>query len=107
MLMERSIKIQEMMAIEREEIKKHKEMISKNQGASLRRFERQVEQLVQNLAELGEKKGILNPKSHEKDVRLKEKEVVEENKKSMEKETEGRKPIARGGNLRQQKPQLP
>ncbi|XP_057741438.1 uncharacterized protein LOC130960146 [Arachis stenosperma] len=107
MLIERFMKIQEMMAIEQEGIKKHQEMISKNQEASLRRLERQMEQLVQNLAELGEKKGTLNPKSHEKDAGLKEKEVVEESKKSMERETEGRKPIARGGNLRQQKPQLP
>ena len=66
-----------------------------------------MEQLVQNLAELGEKKGILNPKSHEKDAGLKEKGVMEESKKAMEREKEGRKPIARGGNLRQQKPQLP
>ena len=107
MLMERFMKIQEMMAIEQEEIKKHQEMISKNQEASLRRLERQMEQLVQNLAELGEKKGTLNPKSHEKDAGLKEKGVMEESKKAMERETEGRKPIARGGNLRQQKPQLP
>ena len=82
-------------------------MISKNQEASLRRLERQIEQLVQNLAELGEKKGTLNPKSHEKDAGLKEKEVVEESKKSIERKTEGRKLIAKGGNQRQQKPQLP
>ncbi|XP_057723828.1 uncharacterized protein LOC130939766 [Arachis stenosperma] len=81
-LMERFMKIQEMMAIEQEEIKKHQEMISKNQETVLRRLERQMEQLVQHLAELNERKGILNPKSHEKEARLKEREVVEESKKS-------------------------
>ncbi|XP_057739962.1 uncharacterized protein LOC130957082 [Arachis stenosperma] len=81
-LMERFMKIQEIMAIEQEEIKKHQEMISKNQETVLRRLERQMEQLVQNLAELNERKGTLNPKSHEKEARLKEKEVVEECKKS-------------------------
>ena len=96
------------MVIEREEIKKHQEMISKNQEASLRKLERQMEQLVQNLAELSEKEGTLNPKSHEKAAGLKGKAVMENSEKATGKETTIKeKPTVRGGNQRQQKPQLP
>ena len=116
------MKVQEMTTIEQEEIRKNQEMISKNQEmisrnqeASLRRVERQMEQLVQNLVELGEREANISlrateddPKNSEKAAGLKGKAVMEKNEKATGKETIIKeKPTVRGGNQRQQKPQLP
>ena len=108
MMMERFMKIQEMTLIEQEDIRK-------NQEAYLKRIERHMEQLVQNLAKLGESEGNMSlrateddSKNSEKATGLKGKTVMENSDKATGKEaTIKEKPTVRGGNQRQQKPQLP
>ena len=97
MMMERFMKIQEITLIEQEDIRK-------NQEAYLKRIERYMEQMVQNPAKLGEREGNISLRATEDDSKNNEKAAGLKGKAVMENKE---KPTVRGGNQRQQKPQLP
>ena len=105
-------------------------MTRKNQEASIRRIERQMEQLVEYLAEMGEKRANTFPRATEDNLKDNEKvarwekwkEIIEGSERATEKETiikekhhrevpqeeiEEKKPTVRGETQRQQNSQLP
>ncbi|XP_015965777.1 uncharacterized protein LOC107489540 [Arachis duranensis] len=113
-----------------ERMMEHQEVTTKNQEASIKRIERQMEQLAKHLVEMGEKRANTFPRATEDNLKDNEKvatwekwkATIEGSEKAMGKETiikekhhrevpqeeiEERKPTVRGENQRQQNSQLP
>jgi len=96
---------------------KHQEEVSKEQEALIRGLERQMAQLAKHLAEMAREKAITPPRATEDNLKDNEnvtrcekwKAIIEASeKRATGKETIIKeKPTVRGGNQRQQKPQLP